>query len=173
MEEKKEKQSIGYLIVVLIIFAIIVIVPLLNNISESQKKLEEAKHEGELIKEGKTISDSKITQFLIDDLQNNRIEKSKEYFDTNFTYIDDKNNKYNNPEQLIQDVKPITQGYHIEQRKNELENQETFFLYWNVPVENIKNYIEHNDQVLKIYLEKIIEKDRIYYKINKIILTNN
>ena len=58
-------------------------------------------------------------------------------------------------------------NHTIEERGNDLKDQETYRILWNGT-----NY-ENTNQIITLFLKKKIESDKVTYEIIKIIFTNN
>ena len=65
-------------------------------------------------------------------------------------------------------------NYSWERRENSIENEKTYMIYWNTNVEiSDKTDSLYCLQKINIYLKKVVETDKITYKVYRIILTDN
>lgn len=168
----------GCAIILFIVFLIIFVPILIGLISNNIKSSNKLKLEQQLIQEGKVKSDNEVINEIVDILKNRDENKLKGYLSKNITYYDNNNMEYkylsssfwSNLKYLIKDE------YDIEKRENDIKDQETYRIYWNV-VEQNKSLGRTNQyyclQTITIVLNRIVKKDIITYEIEKIILKNN
>lgn len=170
---KENNNKVPWIIaIVILVIVLIIFVP---DLIENKKDLENLKHEGELIEEGKVILDSDIINEIINIFKARKEEQLNSYITTDFTYINNNGVESNSLYELWNDLDYLVEdNYDIEKRGNSIQNEETYFIYWNtnklVTDRNDNNYCL---QELRIYLKKVVETDRITYKIYRIILTDN
>ncbi len=176
MEEKGKKRGIGCVIAFLIIFAIIVVVLLVNNLIESQKNLEATKHEETLIKEGKTETHNQVINEIIEIMKEENEEKIKEYLSSDFKYYNDNNIESKYISNFFSDLKILSTNYDIERRGDiNTDDIVTYRVYWNL-VEANSNLGRTSDyyclQKITIRLKRVVKKDKITYEIENINLYN-
>lgn len=158
-----------------LIILILVLLLFIPKLVDDKKELDELEYERQLIQEGKVISDTEVINEIVNTLKERKEEQLNSYIATDFTYINDNGiesnslyNFWNDLDYLVED------NYDIEKRGNSIQNEETYFVYWNTN----NKVIDRNDnmyclQELRIYLKKVVETDRITYKVYRIILTDN
>lgn len=172
-----EKSTSGCLIVFFVVFLLIFLPILIGLISNNSNTSNQAKHEAKLIEEGKTKTDNEVINEIAEILKNKNEEKLKEYLSENFMYSDNDRNQSKYIHDFISDLNYLIEdNYDIEKRGNDLKDEETYRIYWNV-VEQNKNLGRTNQyyclQKITIILKRVIKQDIITYEIEKIILTDN
>lgn len=176
MEEKGKKQGTGCVITFLIIFGIIAVVFLVNNLIESQKSLDATKHEETLIKEGKTETHNQIINEIIEIMKEENEEKITEYLSSDFKYYNDNNIESKYISNFFSDLKILSTNYDIE-RRGDINKDDivTYRIYWNL-VEANSNWGRTSDyyclQKITIQLKRVVKKDKITYEIENINLYN-
>lgn len=175
MKKNNEKNKTGCLIVFLIVFLLIFVPILIVLVSNNIEKSSQTKHETKLIEEGKIKTDNDVINEIIEILKNKDEDKLKDYLSENFMYSDNDRNQSKYIHNFINDLNYLVEdNYDIEKRANDLEDEETYRIYWNV-VEQNKNLGRTNQyyclQKITIILKRIIKQDIITYEIEKIILT--
>lgn len=144
-----------------------------NNIKSSNKE----KHEALLIEEGKIKTDSEVINEIIEILIERNGRKLEEYLSYEFVYVDNDRHESKYVGSFWTDLNYLVEdNYDIEKRANDIKDEETYRIYWNV-VEQNKGLGRANQyyclQKITIILEKIVKEDIITYEIEKIILTDN
>lgn len=180
MEEEKQKSPksnyTGCLIAFFIMLIIIFIIIAIGMTSTTSKEQDEINHENELISQGKTKNASEIIEEVAELLKNRDMIKFNEYLSDNFIYLGKNNYESKTIDKLFTDLQYLSSSYDIEERGNDLEDKETYRIYWNV-VEQNKNLGRTNQyyclQKITITLKKVVKEDVITYEIEKIILTDN
>lgn len=179
MEKENKKNTNGGLIF-LLIFLLIIFVPILVWLtSDNIKNANQVKHEEKLIEEGKIKTSNEVINEIIEILKNKDENKLKEYLSENFIYSDNDRSQSKYIHDFINDLTYlIKDNYEIEKRGNNLEDKETYRIYWNVVEENKKKEIDKTSkyyclQKITIILKRVIKQDIITYEIEKIILTSN
>lgn len=164
--------AIALLIVFLIIFVPILISLVSNHIEISNK----SKYETKLIEEGKTKTHSEVINEIIETLKNKNEAQLKAFLSEDFTYYDNNNIQHKYISSFLEDLKTLSSSYDIEQRGNDIKNQETYRIYWNV-VEQNKSLGRTNQyyclQKVTAVLNRVVKDNIITYEIEKIILTDN
>lgn len=182
MKEKQEQfqsnksNGSGCAIVLFVVFLIIflpILIWLISNNIENSNKL---KHEQQLIQEGKVKSDNEVINEIVNVLKYRDENKLKEYLSENIIYYDNNIEYKYLSNSFWYDLKYLVKDeYDIEKRGNDIKNQETYRIYWNV-VEQNKSLGRTNEyyclQTITIVLNRIVKKDIITYEIEKIILKN-
>ena len=158
-----------------LIILILVLLLFIPKLVDDKKELDELKYEGQLIQEGKVVSDTEVINEIVNILKERKKEQLNSYITADFTYVNNNGiesnslyNFWNDLDYLVED------NYDIEKRGSSIQNEETYFVYWNTN----NKVIDRNDnmyclQELRIYLKKVVETDRITYKVYRIILTDN
>lgn len=158
-----------------LIMLILVLLLFIPKLVDDKKELDELKYEGQLIQEGKVVSDTEVINEIVNILKERKKEQLNSYITADFTYVNNNGiesnslyNFWNDLDYLVED------NYDIEKRGSSIQNEETYFVYWNTN----NKVIDRNDnmyclQELRIYLKKVVETDRITYKVYRIILTDN
>ncbi len=164
-------------IIVVIVLLLVVIITLVNLMSKNIKASKLEKHEQKLIQEGNVIDSNKFIEEIAEILKNKDEEKLKECLSENFMYSDNDRNQSKYIHNFISDLNYLIEdNYDIEKRGNDLKDEETYRIYWNV-VEQNKNLGRTNQyyclQKITIILKRVIKQDIITYEIEKIILTDN
>ncbi len=178
-KEKQESQKSNYtgcLIAFFIILIIIFIIIAIGMISNTSKEQDKINHENELISQGKIKNASEIVEEVAELLKNRDVTRINEYLSDNFSYFGKNNYESKTIDKLFSDLQYLSSSYDIEKRGNDLEDKETYRIYWNV-VEQNKNLGRTNQyyclQQITIILKKVVKEDIITYEIEKIILTDN
>ena len=178
--EKTEKQNngTGCLIVFFVIFLLIFVPILIGVISNNIENSNKVKHEQRLIEDGKIKTHNEVINEILEILKSRNETKLKEYLADDFTYYDNNNIEHKYLSSFFEDLKIFHLNYEIEQRGNDIKNQETYRIYWNVIEENKKRGIKKQEQYyclqkITIILERAVKADEITYEIKKIILTDN
>lgn len=176
MENKKENNitkgnglgcAVIFLIIVLIIF-----VPVISNTLQEQENITK---ENNLIKEGKTVSAQIVIEEIVQILKDRNEEELKKYLTDDFSYWDNNRNESKYTTSFWRELKYLVEdNYDIEKRGNSIKDEETYYIYWNTN-ELVKERADRYYclQKISIYLRRIVETDKITYKVYKIILTNN
>ncbi len=163
-EEKKDDNKVVWIAgAVLLVICLLIFVP---GIIESKKELDTAKLEYNLIKEGKTISASDIAEKFTILLSEKRYNEANTYLSENCKLFDSNNNERVKLEDCLEKLDKYN-NHTIEERGNDLKDQETYRILWNGT-----NY-ENTNQIITLFLKKKIESDKVTYEIIKIIFTNN
>ncbi len=176
MENKEDQIPInknngtGCAIVLFIIFLIIFIPMLIGSIGNLNK----TKHETKLIEEGKTKNHNEVMNEIIEVLKNRKEEDLKKYLTDDFVYMN--NNGYESKyiSGFWNDLKYFTGKYYLEKRENSIKDEETYWIYWDIPEElTYEQYSQYSLQRIFVYLKRTVKENVITYKINKIILRDN
>lgn len=175
---KDKNKGLGCAITLLILAAIIFIPLIINTISDSIESDKEARHEVQLIEEGKTKSASDVINEIMEILKNRDETKLEEYLAENFIYSDNDNNQSKYIDNFLSDLSIYSSSYEIERRGNEIQDKETYRIYWNIVEENRDNGVDKTSQYyclqkITMMLKRVIKEDIITYEIEKIILTDN
>lgn len=170
MEEKKNNKFIWIIggIILLIILLISV-----TNFLENKKELDVIAHERELIQEGKVEASEEIVREIAEILKNREEDALEQYLTEDFSYW--KNGETQSIDDFWNDLNYLVENkYSIEERGNSIEDEETWFIYWNTN-ESItdKSSDLYCLQEIRIYLKRVVEEEFITYKIERIILNNN
>lgn len=173
-----KNKGLGCAITLLILVAIIFIPLIINTISDSIESDNEAKHEAQLIEEGKTKSANDVINEIAEILKNCDEAKLKEYVAENFEYSDNDRNHSKYIDNFLRDLSIYSSSYEIERRGNDIKDKETYRIYWNIVEENRDNGVDKTSQYyclqkITIMLKRVIKEDIITYEIEKIILTDN
>lgn len=169
MEEKKNNNFIWTIggIILLIILLISV-----ANFLENKKELDVIAHERELIQEGKVEASEEIVREIAEILKNREEDALEQYLTEDFSYW--KNGETQSIDDFWNDLNYLVENkYSIEERENSIEDEETWFIYWNTN-ESItdKSSDLYCLQEIRIYLKRVVEEEFITYKIERIILNN-
>lgn len=177
-EDKKEIQEqkngkVVYLI--LFIIFIVVLIPFISIASQSTENLNKSKHEAKLVEEGKTKTQDEVINEIIEILKNKDKDKMKSYLSENFKYYDNDNKEYKYADNFLKDLDIYFTSYEIEQRGNDIKDEVTYRIYWNVVEQNKENGVKQGErgyclQTLTIMLKRVVKQDEITYQIEKIIL---
>lgn len=178
IKENNKKSINSYLIVFLIVFLIIFLPILIGLISNNIKVSNQEKHEEKLIEEGKTKTHNEVINEIAEILKNKDKEKIKDYLAIDYTYYDNNNIKHKYISSFFDDLTIYTTDYEIEKRGNDLKDEETYRIYWNVVEENKKKGIDKTSQYyclqkITIMLKKVVKENEITYEIERIVLTDN
>lgn len=158
-----------------LIILILVLSLFIPKLVDDKKELDELKYEGQFIQEGKVVSDTEVINEIVNILKERKKEQLNSYITADFTYINNNEIESNNLYNFWNDLDYLVEdNYDIEKRGSSIQNEETYFVYWNTN----NKVIDRNDnmyclQELRIYLKKVVETDRITYKVYRIILTDN
>lgn len=179
MEESKQtnkSNGTGCAIVFFIIFLLIFVPILIGLISNNMQVSNQAKHEKNLLEQGKTKSHNDVINEIIETLKNKNEAELKEFLSKDFLYYDNNNIEHKYISSFLEDLKILSSSYDIEQRGNDIKDQETYRIYWNV-VEQNKSLGRANQyyclQKVTVILNRVVKDDIITYEIEKIILTDN
>ena len=170
MEEKKNNKFIW--IIGGIILHIILLISV-TNFLENKKELDVIAHERELIQEGKVEASEEIVREIAEILKNREEDALEQYLTEDFSYW--KNGETQSIDDFWNDLNYLVENkYSIEERGNSIEDEETWFIYWNTN-ESItdKSSDLYCLQEIRIYLKRVVEEEFITYKIERIILNNN
>lgn len=173
-----EKSTSGCLIVFFMVFLLIFLPILIGLLSKDIKVLNQEKHEAKLIEEGKTKTHNEVINEIAEILKNKDKEKIKDYLAIDYTYYDNNNIEHKYISSFFNDLTIYTTDYEIEERGNDLKDEETYRIYWNVVEDNKKKGIDKTSQYyclqkITIMLKKVVKENEITYEIEKIILTDN
>lgn len=164
MEEKKQDNKVVWIVGgIILIITLLIFVP---GLIENKKSLDTAKKEYNLIKEGKTVSARNITEQFAALLSNKKYEEANKYLSKDCEMFDSKNHKRVKLEYCLEDLSNYI-SYTIEQKGNDLKNQETYRILLN------GTKYENTNQIITLYLRKKIEADEVTYEIFRIIFTDN
>lgn len=114
----------------------------------------------ELIKQGKSISDSEIIRNFAEELHLGNIANAKEYL-ANDCVIYDENSKKCSFEEYMSKIDTST-SYKYEKRGNSIKDEVTYRISWN-----------DGTEIQTIIMKKVVSKEKVYYEIVKCILTMN
>lgn len=173
-----EKSTSGCLIVFFMVFLLIFLPILIGLLSKDIKVSNQEKHEAKLIEEGKTKPHNEVINEIAEILKNKDKEKIKDYLAIDYTYYDNNNIEHKYISSFFNDLTIYTTDYEIEERGNDLKDEETYRIYWNVVEDNKKKGIDKTSQYyclqkITIMLKKVVKENEITYEIEKIILTDN
>lgn len=164
MEEKENNNKIVWISgAIILIIILIIFVP---GLIENKKNLDTSRHAYELIKEGKTISSSEITEQFATLLSNKRYDEASKYLSKDCEFYDSDNHKRVKLEYCLEELDECS-SYRTEKRGNELKDQETYRILWN------GTSYENTNQIVTLFLRKKIESDQVTYEIFRVIFTDN
>jgi len=172
--QNNKNSGLGCLILVLILVAFIfvplIVIPISQNIENSNKE----KHIEQLTKEGKVKSSNDILNEIIEIFKNKDEEKLREYLSDDFLYYDENNIEHKYASDFFMSLQ-FLMSYEIEKRDNSIQDEETYRIYWNTVEQNIKNGIIKGEygyclQTITIVLKKVVKQDVITYEIERIML---
>ena len=121
----------------------------------------------------------KVNKTIVEILKKRDEDRLEQYFAEGFIYYDNNNNvEYKYLDNFWIDLTTYISSYEIEKKDdaNE-ENLEAYEVYWNIVEANKNIGIDKTDknyclQRIRIILKKVVMKDFITYKLNRIVLTN-
>lgn len=173
--KENNNYRIGCCIVILMLVAIIFVSMIIGIISTRIETSNQDKHEQQLIQEGRTKTHDEVINEIVGILKNRDEIELKKYLSEDFKYFDNNRIESEFIDNFFKDLKYLVENnYDIEIRGNDIQNQETYRIYWNT-----NNLAENrNDrfyclQQIQVVLSKIVKEDIITYEIKKIMLTDN
>lgn len=183
MGEKKsadvnKSNGMGCMIALVVIFAIVIFMIITNLVGENIEYEQNAKHEQQLIQEGKVKSHKEVINEIVEILKNKEENKIKEYLADDFIYYDNDNYEHKYLDSFIRDLQIYTTSCDIERRGDTSKNNmATYWIYWNVVEQNKAKGVHKTDtnyclQRITIYLKRVVKENLITYEIEKIILKN-
>ena len=173
----KDNENNKSLLITIIIIIIIILILCLPAVTKSINELNSSKLEYKLLQEGKTIRSDEVIEKIVEIMKNKDEEKMNDYLSDDFVYYyKNRDSKYiysfwNNLKDLVND------NYEIERRENDIKDEETYRIYWDVVEQNKINGVNKTDeyyclQRITIVLKRVIKKDIISYEIKNIILND-
>lgn len=122
--------------------------------------LDKTNLEYELIKQGKSTSDSEIIRKFAEELHSGNISKAKEYLANDCVIYDENSNKCSF-EEYMSKIDTST-SYKYEKRGNSIKDEATYKISWN-----------DGTEIQTIIMKKVVSKERVYYEIVECVLTIN
>ena len=127
---------------------------------KEKASLDKTKLEYELIKQGKSTSDSEIIRKFVEELHSGNMANAKEYL-ANDCAIYDENSKKCSFEEYMSKIDTST-SYKYEKRENSIKDEVTYRISWN-----------DGTEIQTIIMKKVISREKVYYGIVECILTVN
>lgn len=158
--KKNDNGNWKLAIILGIICLVIVSVIFLPGLIESKNELENSKHEGELLSEGKYKSDIETIKDFIKFLEDGDIEQAKSLLSKD-CIIYDENNNICTFEEYVSKIDTSTY-YKYDERGNSINDEKTYRISW-------KNGL----QIQTIILKKVVNENEIHYEIVKCLLNIN
>ena len=111
---------------------------------------------------------------IIEILKSRKEEDLKKYLTEDFVYINNDSYESKYISGFWNDLKYFTGKYYLEKRGNSIKDEETYWIYWDIPKElTYEQYSQYSLQRIFVYLKRTVKENVITYKINKIILRDN
>lgn len=178
MNEEKNDGNTGCLIVFVIIAALIFIPIIIGIVSSTVETSRIEKHEQQLIQDGKTKDAEKVMDEIVEILKDKDESQLKKYLAKDFTYYDNDNYEHKYLSSFFSDLNILSSSYEIEKRGNDIKDEETYRIYWNVVEANKARGVDKSEityclQKITVMLKRAIKQDMITYEIERIILTDN
>lgn len=167
-------QGFGCAIAIFIVALIIMIPVIINTVKDNREYTQKLALENKLIHEGKVVSSQEIIEKFVAVIKNREQSNLDAYLSKDFTYIDNSSKNSKHIEYFWNDLKYSVAPHYIERRNNSIENEETYFIYWNIP-EGIEKaeYLQYSLQRIFVYMRKVVKENEVTYEIYKVILKDN
>lgn len=171
MKKKQDNKSVWITGGIILAIILLIFIP---EIIKGKKKLDTVKREYNLIQEGKVKNDNEVINEIIDILRNRDKDKLEQYLKDDFVYINNDNYESKYISGFWNDLKYFTGKYYLEKRENSIKDEETYWIYWDIPEElAYEQYSQYSLQRIFVYLKRTVKENVITYEINKIILRDN
>lgn len=92
MEKENNNKAIWIIAIIILVIGLMIFLP---KLIENKKELENLQNEGQLIEQGKNISDVEVIEEIISILKNRNDEELKQYCSSNFEYWRERREKSN------------------------------------------------------------------------------
>lgn len=158
--EKNNSGNWKLAIILGTISLIVVLVIFLPGLIESKNELENSRHEGKLLSEGKYTSDIETLEDFIKSLENGDIESAKKLLSKD-CMIYDENNNICTFEEYVSKIDTSTY-YKYEKRGNSIDDEKTYRISWKDGL-----------QIQTIVLDKVVNENEMHYEIVKCLLNIN